>query len=1551
MQTKPSLLKYLIIVICLGLILPPLLLAESPDYSDSIADANEIALPSTTDGYLEYDFPFGDKDYFKIVAPSQGTLTIYSESTAPMDPSGTLYQYNSFLGWWEVAATNDDKNNGNNPLDFEIVQPVDPATYYIMVYSGSKTQGDYTLHVQFSGSGAVTHTITASGGSGGSISPAGTASVTDGGSQSFTIAPNACYTVDDVLVDGASVGAVTAYTFSNVTSGHTISASFASAGAYTISASAGSGGSIAPSGSVSVSCGASQSFTISPGSGYEILDVKADGVSVGAVTSYTFSSVTANHTISASFSALSDYTITTNAGSGGSISPVGPVAVASGGSQGFTITAASGYQVQDVLVDGVSVGVVSFYTFSNVNADHSLAAQFESTGVPPSPDDCIEISDTPLDALFQSAPPSIMFVLDDSGSMDWEVMTDESEGTFDNKYYVFDDPGDNVYSSTNPLYSIKYMSSTDRKKWKSQWSGYNRMYYNPQTIYAPWPTMGPAHTATPRSHPYHASPTFNLAAEYVDTGSILLPGISITNAHYYTWDDADKNRELDSGETVYLVNFANGTLDNRQWYQFIDDGDGVVQTGELLSVIKSQVPDSVRPMSFGDDLQNFANWYSYYRRRVLTATSAVARVIVGAQGMQIGLHGINGSVNEPVRKIDVDGVDETDSLLEILYEDFNASMVGTPLRAGLQSVGRYFHQDDSEDGGIGPSPFAAANGSECMQAFAIVMTDGYYNALTFSFSNIDGDNGAPYADSYSSALADVAMYYYENDLSASLDDSVPTNERDHATHQHMVTYGIGFGVTGTLNPDDFDSSPAHADFLKDAQGNYPDWPNPDTGDPEKIDDLYHASVNGRGQFLTASEPLDLINSLLLVLKAIKITSGSASSISVNGDELYTKINNNTLLFQSKYYSKTWHGDVLAYEVDAVTGELVKPAIWSAAYNLSNQTADNRKIATYDGTSAGQPFRFNDLTNHQKERLDTSWQTDDSLAKNIVDYLRGDSSNETGSGGGFRDRSWSITDTDHPYNGTTISSSPLGDVVHSSPVYKNGVLYTGGNDGMLHAFEAATGEELFGYIPNLVFANIAGLTNPDYAHKYFVDLTPTLRKGAGLLEGKPPATATDGQTILVGGLGKGGKGYYALDISNVNPLESSLPPNENSVAALVMWEYPNLNTPAADVADMGYSFSRVSIVQTNDVDDAPWVVIFGNGYNSPNGQAVLLILDPVTGQLLKKIDTQAGSCNGLSTPVSIDVNYDRKVDYVYAGDLKGNLWKFDLTDSDYNNWDLAYNEGGTPKPLFTTPNQPITIKPDVIFHCLKEGYMVLFGTGKYLGENDQSDTSPQAIYGIWDYGDDADDGEYVGDFNSSGLTGSNLPDTASLFQQAIDETTVNGVKFRAIDKGADEVYTAPSWSTTDQDPNGVGDRPDPDANVGWYLDLPAGERVVSDVVARDGKLQVNTYVPNDSLCGAGGNSWLMVMNACSGAETLELNLDINGDSLINDEDMVSIEKSGVPKLMVPAGMQFSGHVQLPAIIIMGDGQERLYMSNSNGEIETVSAKAAKLGITYWRVYRP
>ncbi|GAB4365163.1 MAG: hypothetical protein Kow0042_04240 [Calditrichia bacterium] len=217
-------------------------------------------------------------------------------------------------------------------------------------------------------------TLTASTGANGSISPSGAVVVFQGDDQTFTMTPIAGYEVADVLVDGVSVGAVSNYTFTNVTADHTIHATFQPQ-TFTITASAGAGGSISPTGAVPVTGGTDQTFTITPNTGYHVLDVLVDGVSVGALSIYTFGNVNADHTISASF-ALNVYNISAAAGSGGSITPAGNVPVNHGSSQLFNIVANVNYSIGDLQVDGASLGALSSYEFLNVTAPHSIFAYF-----------------------------------------------------------------------------------------------------------------------------------------------------------------------------------------------------------------------------------------------------------------------------------------------------------------------------------------------------------------------------------------------------------------------------------------------------------------------------------------------------------------------------------------------------------------------------------------------------------------------------------------------------------------------------------------------------------------------------------------------------------------------------------------------------------------------------------------------------------------------------------------------------------------------------------------------------------------------------------------------------------------------------------------------------------------------------------------------------------------------------------------------------------------------------------------------------------------------
>ena len=238
-------------------------------------------------------------------------------------------------------------------------------------YTFSTVTAAHTIEATFA---IDTYTITATAGAGGSISPSGDIAVNFGADQAFTIAPSTGYHIASVLVDGASVGPVGSYTFSGVTAGHTIAASFA-ANTFTITASSGPGGAISPSGDVGVSEGEDKTFTITPATGYHIADVLVDGASVGAVASFTFQAIAAGHTIAASF-ALDTFTITASAGSGGAIDPSGSVTVAYGSDRAFTIAPSTGYHIADVLVDGTSIGAVGTYTFTAVTAGHTVAASF-----------------------------------------------------------------------------------------------------------------------------------------------------------------------------------------------------------------------------------------------------------------------------------------------------------------------------------------------------------------------------------------------------------------------------------------------------------------------------------------------------------------------------------------------------------------------------------------------------------------------------------------------------------------------------------------------------------------------------------------------------------------------------------------------------------------------------------------------------------------------------------------------------------------------------------------------------------------------------------------------------------------------------------------------------------------------------------------------------------------------------------------------------------------------------------------------------------------------
>ena len=604
----------------------------------------------------------------------------------------------------------------------------------------------------------------------------------------------------------------------------------------------------------------------------------------------------------------------------------------------------------------------------------------------------------------------------------------------------------------------------------------------------------------------------------------------------------------------------------------------------------------------------------------------------------------------------------------------------------------------------------------------------------------------------------------------------------------------------------------------------------------------------------------------------------------------------------------------------------------------------RVVLTYDPDAAvGVPFRWNDgslaagtampAVGTLQSSLNKAWNasggTVDGQGADRVMFLRG------GDISTFRTRPC-ITGT----TGAGCRTNYLGDIVNSSiqfvgapafgyslPNYeayytlkkdRQKMVYAGSNDGMLHGFDANTGEEKLAYIPSALYrgARLSKLTAANYGktgntHVFFVDGTPTV----GDICTTSCSNASSWKTILVGGLGGGGQGVYALNITNPADFD------ENNASSLVMWEFNDttINADATTNADLGYTYSRPAIVRqctsrTGAVcASSRWVVVFGNGYNndesdgtSGTGRAALYVLNAHTGALLSKVYAGASTPNGFANIAPADVDADGIADYVYAGDLFGNMVKFNL-DSPPS---LAYTLY-TAKDAAATPQvQPITSGPELYAHPLG-GVMVLFGTGKYLEANDKNTSSQQTFYGIWD----------KGTAPSPAYTRSNLQ-----VQQLISDSVT----------GADgATYSTTTRNTVDW------------ANKkGWYMDLTTNgsnpsERVVYDPQILGTALNFVTIVPSLDVCAYGGDSWDYLLDPVAGGRlTYSAFTGVNPIVVNGVEYFASRRMSSV-------GISPTG-----TVITVGKGSGLDYKGGSTGEVEKfgVNLKSAAGARLSWREIR-
>jgi len=740
---------------------------------------------------------------------------------------------------------------------------------------------------------------------------------------------------------------------------------------------------------------------------------------------------------------------------------------------------------------------------------------------------------------------------------------------------------------------------------------------------------------------------------------------------------------------------------------------------------------------------------------------------------------------------------------------------------------------------------------------------------------------------------------------------------------------------------------------------------------------WDADSNGRPDgFFFASNPTELGPSLARFLDIISTTSSSAS-VAANS----VTLNTDTRIYQARYDTDNWTGDLIAFPIKP-DGTL-DDAAWHAQDQIGIQAkAGTRRIlTTNEDTGDGVPFRWSDsnttgIAAAQKANLNRACPTSctpDTAGEQRLDYLRGSQANEIS----------------QPNGTLRTRDALLGDIVNSEPVYvgppaaffpndleteiyqdfantqvgRAHVLYVGANDGMLHAFMANNGDELFAYVPRAVYPKLSALTTLAYqtAHQFYVDLGPTVTDAY-------LGASKKWRSVLVGGLGAGGAGMFAIDVTNPAAFQGS----ETDARAQVLWDIVGGD---AGFEDLGYTFSKPAVVRLPDNNhNGVWAAVFGNGYESAAGIAALYLVNAATGERLEEILVQDLTDNGLSSVMPIDYDGDAKVDYIYAGDLRGRLWRFEPNAA--GGWEVSF--GG--KPLFqnrtedsvtttesheeckivtvdvciktkkgqcvqygkqdqkqcvtvpgsetVTPGtyQPITVRPEVVRHP-QGGVMVLFGTGSYYRTTDRIPNTDQAkinaFYGVWDRFDETSD----------------IRTEHLLEQKIVKEQTLGDFDIRVTT--SNEIV----WHKTDDKPEGTP----PSTHLGWYLRLvhpdegALGEIQVTEPRARGGRIIFTTMIPSDVVCDFGGDGWLMELNFLDGKQVSEVLFDLNGDGVFNVLDLAPIQQEdGETVLITPSGKKSKvGPIQEPAIIAAGTREYKFASGAKDAGVEVTTENPVDL----------
>jgi type IV pilus assembly protein PilY1 len=1010
------------------------------------------------------------------------------------------------------------------------------------------------------------------------------------------------------------------------------------------------------------------------------------------------------------------------------------------------------------------------------------------------------------------------------------------------------------------------------------------------------------------------------------------------------------------GGVVYAGYDDSVAYDNWNWntnstYTPLNDGNGDCATGRVRGLRGGITRCLVLPNPEGNSTRYKGNYLNYlfitfgvngaandvditalfdtkYQQTRLETVKAVATAVTAASNtkMRFGLsvlatNNVGGNNN---RGGTVVSACQNNNNLSPSIAALTAS-TWTPLAEALYEVTRYFRGDNP----FYSTPAFPGGGSpieyRCQKNFAIVLTDGLPTFdMQFPTSAQDDDlptgrlvqnwdlnaaNDGPQGtadlaqqnEGNSLYLDDIAKFARDIDFktAADGDDASSVSYDDPAfEQQYMETYTVGFSVDIPM--------------LQVAAEGIPEDPG-----------VSAAIRYGEGTYYTATDADGLTAALLDAFDDIAKKSGSSASAAANTG----RIRSGSRVYQARYNSTDWSGQFLAFAIDSVIGSptygdvlLTGAGPDDSVFDAGEQIPawDSRIITTNKldtsvtpPTEKGYRFRWGQFSAAEK----TAYFNDQQA---MLQYLRGRS--------------------DAAVSAYRARSTVLGDIVSSSPYFvgnpsaryprswgtagkryyefKNSfattprqkLLYVGANDGMLHAFDADTGVEKMAYIPGTLLPRLKALADPAYAHDFYVDGSPTVVDAYD-------SAAAEWKTVLVGGLNKGGQAIYALDITDPNTFSET---NANSV---FMWEFTD-----QDDSDLGYTYSKPKIVK---LQDGNWYAVFGNGYNnteadtnvSSSGDAVIYIVNLFDGTLKLKLTTNTGVAedptaviasdnrpNGFATITPVDLDGDQVTDYIYGGDLFGNVWKFTLNDSDSANWALDYKLfSACAANTCTTSNvQPIT-SAVTVGSARHSGQMVYFGTGQHLetGDNNGAVGGRQTFYAIHD-------------------AGSTVLRSQLLQQSIIEESSVT-----VMDQNG-----TPN-DTTDDFSKDVPLRKTSNLHIishkGWFLDLvppsgERGERLTARPVLRGQKVVFVTSIPAADPCSPGGDSWLMTLDSLSGGR-LSNTYDIDNSGTYGAGDKVFADAGDQ---VVATGIKVDSGGG-GATFMAGDGTDSVMLSGDKGVV--------------------